>query len=357
MATVVVTQGAGAFETLKSHCKAMCPSPRIPVHPTYGANDWYYAYGNNTADRLLEDSKRVSELAESVENRPFSVIDDGWQLRDGDVGGPWRTGNSKFPDMPGLATKIVEAGCQPGIWIRPLNSREALPEGAWLTHETLDPSRPDALEQVHKDVHRLHAWGYRLIKHDYSTFDVTGLWGFEMTDGLRPKGRTFSDDTRTTAEIILALYQTIREAAGDSVVIGCNTVSHLSAGLFELQRTGDDTSGREWSRTVKMGVNTLAFRGVQQGSFYEVDPDCVGLTTSIAWERNKRWLALVASSGTPLFVSAQKEALGPEQNKALREAYKLAATRLSVAEPLDWQATRHPLSWRLGGKKAEFDWS
>ena len=62
-------------------------------------------------------------------------------------------------------------------------------------------------------------------------------------------------DNTSKAEIILNLYQNIREAAGNMYLIGCNTISHLAAGVFELNRIGDDTSGNEWSRTLKMGVN------------------------------------------------------------------------------------------------------
>ncbi|MEV8547172.1 hypothetical protein [Streptomyces sp. NPDC051572] len=39
-----------------------------------------------------------------------------------------------------------------------------------------------------------------------------------------------SDRSRTSAEILVRLHRTIAEAAGDTVVIGCNTVGHLAAG-------------------------------------------------------------------------------------------------------------------------------
>jgi len=35
-----------------------------------------------------------------------------------------------------------------------------------------------------------------------------------------------------------------------------------------------------------MGVNTLAFRGLQQGIFYSADADCVGLTLKVDWDKN-----------------------------------------------------------------------
>ncbi|MDR6811495.1 MULTISPECIES: hypothetical protein [unclassified Arcicella] len=114
----------------------------------------------------------------------------------------------------------------------------------------------------------------------------------------------------------------LQEASGETYIIGCNTISHLSAGLFELNRIGDDTSGKEWDRTRKMGINTLAFRGVQQGVFYAADGDCVGLTNQVAWEKNKQWMQLVAKSGTPLFISAQPEATGAVQKAFIKESFK-----------------------------------
>jgi hypothetical protein len=70
------------------------------------------------------------------------------------------------------------------------------------------------------------------------------------------------------AEIIHTRYKTIREAAGETYIIGCNTISHLSAGSFELNRIGDDTSSLKWGTTLKMDVNTLAFREIASSQRY-----------------------------------------------------------------------------------------
>ena len=136
------------------------------------------------------------------------------------------------------------------------------------------------------------------------------------------------------------LYRTIRSAAGDALVIGCNTVSHLSAGVFEICRIGDDTSGTEWARTRKMGVNTLAFRGAQHGAFYVADPDCVGVTNAIPWSFNKQWLDLLARSGTMLFVSLAPDALGEEQRRDLRAALALASAAARIVRA-DGLAAHH----------------
>jgi alpha-galactosidase len=156
--------------------------------------------------------------------------------------------------------------------------------------------------------------------------------------------------------VIDGLYRTIREAAGGSLIIGCNTVSHLSAGHFEICRVGDDTSGTEWARTRKMGVNTLAFRGVQHGAFYVADADCVGVTKAVPWSLTRQWLDLLARSGTMLMVSLAPDALGVEQRRDLREALALAATPQPLGEPLDWHETVYPERWRLMGRERRYEW-
>ena len=106
----------------------------------------------------------------------------------------------------------------------------------------------------------------------------------------------------------------------------------------------------------KMGVNTLAFRGVQHGAFYTADADCVGVTNSIPWALNRQWLDLVARSGTMLFVSLAPDALGADQRRDLRAALAMAARPATLGEPLDWQKTAWPAKWRLMGEERSYDW-
>ena len=130
----------------------------------------------------------------------------------------------------------------------------------------------------------------------------------------------------------------------------------MAAGLFELNRIGDDTSGKDWARTRKMGVNTLAFRGIHHGSFYSADADCVGLTTDVPWEKNKQWMELVARSGTPLFISAQPEAIGKEQKETIKMCFRLSSQNQPVGEPLDWMKNAYPEKWKLNGEIVSFNW-
>ena len=354
--------GESAFAAIHAFCTNMCSSPRLPPQPVYGSNDWYWVYGRNSAATVLADAQHTVELAPADANRPFAVIDDGWQPDRGTdkAGvGTWDRGNEKFPDLPGLAGEIRRAGARPGIWIRPLLAPADAADTWRLPRErtVLDPTVPEVRAKIGEDIGRLRRWGFELIKHDYSTFDLVGRWGFQMGADLTRDGWTFATGpTRTTAEVIDELYRTIRAAAGDTLIIGCNTVSHLSAGRFEICRIGDDTSGREWPRTRKMGVNTLAFRGAQHGAFYTADADCVGVTNAIPWEYNRLWLDLLARSGTMLFVSLAPDALGAAQRRDLRAALATAARPQPLGEPLDWQQTAWPTRWRLMGEVQTYDW-
>jgi alpha-galactosidase len=356
-------EGETAFAAIHEACRLMCPNPRLPATPIFGSNDWYWAYGKNTADTARGDAQRIVEVCPSGGVRPFAVIDDGWQPQRGRDRGPagaWDRGNDKFGEMSALAADLARIGTRPGIWIRPLLASPDTPDGWRLPRDRniLDPTIPDVRRKIAADISRLREWGYELIKHDYTTFDIAGRWGSQMGASLTRDGWTFaSGPGRTTAEVIDELYRTIRDAAGPAVVIGCNTVSHLSAGHFQICRVGDDTSGTEWARTRKMGVNTLAFRGVQHGAFYVADADCVGVTNAVPWSLNRQWLDLLARSGTMLFVSLAPDAIGADERKDLQAAFTRAAVPHPLGEPLDWERNVYPTRWRLMGAERAFDWT
>jgi len=363
-ATLVCREGMAGetpFEAARVFCARMCPAPRLPEGLIYGSNNWYYAYGDSSHEEILSDAKLVAELTEGLAPRPYMVIDDCWQAVRGRQcnAGPWDRGNEAFPDMAGLARQISEMDLIPGIWYRPLTTYEERPREClvdrWGGHDAsiLDPSHPAVLEEVERITARLVAWGYRLLKHDFSSADIFGRWGFQMGREMFEGCWHFHDRTRTTAEIILDLYRAIRRGAGDAVVIGCNTVSHLAAGIFELQRTGD-TSGVEWERTRKMGVNTLAFRMPQHGTFYLADADCAGHTGSIPWDLNREWIRLLSLSGTPMFFSMDPKKLDESMKEDLKEAFRTFVSITEPAQPLDWLDTTCPLRWHTQQGEQEF---
>ncbi len=355
--------GESPFAAAEAFCRLLCPHPRLPKQPVYGFNDWYCDYGNISADSVRQDTAFLARLAPMGGNRPYMVIDAGWQVSGGDsCKGQWDRGNAKFPDMAALAAEIVKSGIRPGIWLRLLVAEPGQPKNWKLPrdHAYLDPSVPEVRAYVKATIKHLRGWGFELIKHDFSTIDLTGGHGSQMGDEVTADGWAFTDRTRTTAEIIIDFYRSIREAAGDdAVVIGCTTMGHLSAGIFEISRTGDDTSGKEWDRVRKMGVNTLAFRMPQNNTFFAVDADCVGQTktSAIPWEKNRQWLDLLAHSGTPLFVSFKRDSVTPEQEQTIKAALAIASRPMPSGEPLDWFNTRQPARWKLFDGEHDFAWS
>ncbi len=351
--------GEDSVDAVRQLCKRSCASPRPSPGPVYGSNDWYYAYGNSSQELILRDADLVASLRPPSAPKPFTVIDEGW------------ANTAKFPDMTLLAGEIRKRGVRPGIWERPLRAPESTSSALLLpaqrfgekssraSERAFDPTIPEALQLVVQKIRAIRSWGYELLKHDFSTYDLLGQWGFEM--GAKPTlaGWAFHDRTRTNAEIILDLYTAIRVAAGEeTLILGCNTVGHLAAGIFDMQRTGDDTSGKIWERTRRMGVNTLAFRLPQHGTFFTLDSDCVAITKAVSWRLTRQWLDVVARSGTALFVSAASEAAGAEQKKALAAAFATVTAKGQSSFPLDWFHDTTPEVWADRPETAErrYEW-
>lgn len=345
-----------SFEAMQEFCGQMCEDPILPKYPVYGSNNWYYAYGKSSESEILADCDYILNLTKDIENKPYMVIDDCWQehhrLNEYN-GGPWTKGNEKFPDMKALADKLVQKGVRPGIWVRLLLNEDENIKNEWrLSHNNcIDPTNPEALNYIKEDIKRICNWGYTLIKHDFSTFDLFGKWGFQMSPLVTDDGWHFYDDSLTSAEVVKLLYKAILDASveasnGEALILGCNTIGHLGAGYMHINRTGDDTSGVIWERTRFMGVNTLAFRLPQHGKFYEIDADCVGIDGGISWSMNKQWADVLAKSGTPLFISVRPNILDETEKQELHEILKVASKQEHHVIPVDWEETTCPEHWQ-----------
>ena len=286
MATVVSRKGRAdeeAIDAVTALCRQMCARASRPLQPIYGSNDWNYSYGHSTAESILRDAEFIAKLSPVGGPRPFCVIDEGY-----------KNGSSAWPDMAKLADTIKQHTVRPGLWIRPLRVSKDTPSGTLMPDARFgkkkdraaelayDPTVPEAQEKIRAKVREAVGWGYEMVKHDFSTYDLLGQWGFEMGPQPTLPGWSLHDRSRTNAEVIADLYALIRETAGAQTVIdGCNTIGHLGQGVWDAQRTGDDTSGRNWERTRRMGVNTAAFRLPQHGTFFCVDADIIGITDAI----------------------------------------------------------------------------
>lgn len=365
-ATIVQCTGApdeSAFAVTQRLCGAMAHGTQVPASrgssPTdviYGSNDWYYAYGQNTHDGILRDADLVASLAPAGGVKPFTVIDDGYQ------------DTPRFPSLPKLASAIRDRSVIPGLWIRPLRAASdahanlLLPASRWNGSRdeqgprAYDPTIPEALHAIASVAAEACAWGFDLIKHDYTTWELFGQWGSQMGASPARGNWHFNDRTVTNAEVVTALYRQLRATCGeDRLILGCNTVGHLSVGVFDASRTGDDVSGKEWERTRRTGVNTLAFRAPHHKTFYSVDADCVAITPDVPWSLSRLWLKAIANSGTVLLISPNPKSIGVEQKQLLREAFAQSLAR-PASQPLDWIDTRTPAAWQSAGTVQNYDW-
>ena len=365
-AIIVQCKGApdeSAFTVTQRLCRAMAAGTAVasrrgaaPTDVILGSNDWYYAYGQNTHEGILRDADLVASLAPAGGIKPFTVIDDGYQDR------------SRFPSLPRLASTIRDRNVIPGLWIRPLRAAPTTPVNLLLPDSRFDrssneraalgydPTIPEALHAIVSVAAEACDWGFELIKHDFTTWELFGQWGSQMGASPTRGNWHFHDRTLTNAEIVTHLYRQLRAACGpDRIILGCNTVGHLSVGWFDASRTGDDVSGKEWERTRRTGVNTLAFRGPQHKIFYSIDADCVAITPEVPWSMSRQWLQIVANSGTVLLISPDPKAIGAEQKRSLGEAFEDCAAK-PHSEPLDWTKTRTPSIWRSSEATQKYEW-
>jgi len=361
-------EGEDAYLAARKFAGMMCENPVMPKTPVFGVNNWYWAYGRISRDTIKTETKQLMEMTHGTKHRPYMILDDGWQLNRSFVpgatynGGPWY-GNDKFGDMRDTAEDIIKAGARPGIWYRPLYTIGDIPNDEVFFKESckivLDPSHPQVLEKIYNDTKRIRDWGFDLIKHDYTTNDLTGLDSSYSLfyNGALGGGRVFHDNTRTTATIIKDLYKTIQNAAGDAEVIGCNTLSHLTAGIHSIYRAGGDGSGRYWQLHLDNCINCM-MRLPQNGNFYMVDPDCATFTERVNADINLDFLEMCALTGVTTLASVKPGILNEKQMARINEIYRLADSNSSFYGISDFDRVSMPEKFVSPDGKTEkvFDW-
>lgn len=345
----------------------MCERPVLPRTPVFGVNNWYWAYGKISSDSVLRETDYLMEMTKGTKHRPYIVIDDGWQINRTFeafpyIGGPWIP-NEKFKDMKQIADAIHDKGANAGIWFRPLLTMGEIPEQARMASsgggQIMDPSHPYTLDRIRTDVSHFLEWGYDLIKHDFSTMDITGNFMNAETHGpmLCSEDRVFYDQTRTTAMIIKDFYQAIQMEAKQAEVIGCNCIGHLSAGIHSIQRVGGDTSGHVFEWTIRQGVNSM-MRLPLNGKFYLADPDCAVFTEKVPVNQNLNYLEMCALTGVTTFASVKPGILKSEEMERIRNIFHLADRGNEPYQICNYEKTALPEIFVSGDGKTEkeFNW-
>lgn len=355
--------GEDPYIAAREFCKIMCEKPRLPKSPVFGVNNWYWAYGKITHDIVMSETDYLMDMCRDAKSTPYMIIDDGWQVNRhpyGEVnyiGGPWTGGNAGFPSMEDTAARIREKGAIPGIWFRPLQTDKISNEEMRSPYQfdakdgvIIDPSHPESLALIYEDVKRISGWGYGLIKFDFSTFDIISKIG------LPDDNPRFYNKNKTTATVIKEFYRTIATAAGDTLLLGCNTVGHLAAGILHVQRTGHDTSGRSYEIT-RAAASSAMIRLPQNNIFYSADPDCAAFTHRVPTESNLDFLELCALTGVTTLASVTPGIIKGDDLKRIRKIYEIASLGGKDAIPVNWVGHNAATKYRCSdGEIFEMDW-
>ncbi len=361
-------EGEDEYDVAKVFAQKMCDSPVLPKEPIFGVNNWYWAYGNISFDSVVKEADYLMEMTAGCKHRPAMIIDDGWQKerivgRGQYIGGEWEP-NDRFKDMAKMAEEIHKRNQKAGLWIRPLLTKGNLPTGvAYAEYDkgvVMDPSHAYTLEKVETDVRRIANWGYEIIKHDFSTLDITGIvltsefHNYQLCKG----GYKFFDKTKTTATIIKNLYKAIQRGAGTADVIGCNVIGHLSAGIHSVQRTGNDSSGRSFEWTRRHSVNAV-MRLPMNNTFFNVDPDCAAFTELVSADMNLDFLEMCALTGMTTLASVTPNILKEKEMQRINEIFKMADSGSYEYGIKNYSKTANPEIFISKDKKKvrAFDWS
>ena len=360
--------GEDAYKVACKFAAQMCEKAVLPKQPIFGVNNWYWAYGKISAESVLKETDYLLEMTKGACARPYMIIDDGWQINrtyggGNYIGGPWIP-NDRFGDMAKMAADIHAKGANAGIWFRPLLTLGEVPEEAVLTKDSggliLDPSHPYTLERVKNDAKRIRDWGFDLIKHDFSAYDMFG-WFLQTrfhNVAMCKEDRKFYDNSRTNAMLVKDVYQAVQAGAGDADVIGCCVIGHLAAGIHSIYRVGGDTSGHSFEWTVRNGVNSM-MRLPSNERFYLVDPDCAAFTEQVPADKNLDFLEMCALTGVTTLASVTPGILKPEEMERIRKIFCIAAENKCRYGIRNYDKNVFPEIFESedGSAKREFNWS
>lgn len=284
---------------------------------------WYHYFTKVTEDDIVENLDAMDDL-----ELPIDVvqIDDGYQAEIGD----WLTLSTSFRSVGDLAGRIRDRGRRAGIWIAPflVGERSALrtEHPDWLVGDAyaghnwnqrlyaLDVTHPGAAAYLYEVFATLRGYGYDYFKID---FIYGGTVGGPRHEDVPP------------LEAYRRGLRIIRDAIGDSYLLGCGAPLLPTVGLVDAMRVSPDTApayepeGEEPSGPSQRAAELSgAARAWQHGRFWVNDPDCLLARPQV--ERRSEWAAHVERYGGLRASSDRLRAL---------DAWGLDTTRRLLAEP------------------------
>ncbi len=253
---------------------------------------WYNYFTGVTEADMLENIDAIHRL-----DLPVDVIqlDDGYQTAHGD----WLTPTDRFSSIAGIADRIKATGRRAGIWLAPFlvfpDSELARDHPDWIVggatapihagHNwgrdllALDTTHPAAMDWIAEVFATMHRWGYDFFKVDF------------VYAAAIPGGRY--DDVPPLHAYRQGM-RTIREAIGDSYLLGCGAPILPSVGLVDAMRVSPDThlhyepwDGDRSQPALASAMMTGRGRAFTQGRFWINDPDCLLARPDV--ERREEW--------------------------------------------------------------------
>ena len=295
---------------------------------------WYHCYDGIDDSYIL----RNLELASEMPAIRFFQIDDGYQKSEGD----WLQCNEKFPGgMQNLIGKIRERKLMPGLWVAPfmVSAESTLfsEHPGWLIRDEkgkpaplldwkgkpvygLDASHPEACQWLH-DIFTVMSreWGVELFKLDFLYLAALS--------GRRHK------KTWTGAQCYRKGLETIREAVGDRLILGCGAPLGPSIGLVDAMRISGDV-GASWygELSALTAISNTISRYFCHHRLWQNDPDCVivrDVDTGLSLNEVQTLASVAGLSGGIISFSDDLERLSPER----RELFMKLTPSLGICAP------------------------
>lgn len=333
-----------------------------------GWNSWSGGAGSGGYGTSIDEDLILANLDFMAANlAPFGQayfqVDDGWQQRAGD----WDA-NERFPHgMAWLAERIRERGLIPGLWIEPFLADETSAvlrtHPDWAAHtqtldvlgipdekRVLDLSRGDVRDWISGVFARLHEWGYRWIKTDFT-------YHFFLARDLAERAPTLVESYR-------AGLRAIRAGAGDDTFHLNVAAVGPSFGLVDGSRMTLDNQPvwqGEGSPVAEQGIRptaqAVARRYFLDGRVWVNHPDLIFFRSHtepgfppLTFGEALANVTFVGLTGGIVKVGDRALDMRPEWVDAIR---RILPTQGHTARPTDLFARDVPEVWAL---PVETDW-
>ena len=327
---------------------------------------WYSYYETISQEALEREIPQVAELGFKT-----LQIDDGWEAAVGD----WEAGESFGDGMEAAASRIREAGMQPGLWVAPFialpGSRAVRDYPEMFVHNAdgglavagsnwggdyyaLDTTHPTAQTYVRKLIAKIvHRWGFSYLKLDF--INAAAIPGYRHRQIDREEAY------RTGLRLV-------RDTAGEETfLLGSGALIMPSIGLLDAVRVGpdvapmwenyasDDLSDAKAYNALHAGINRLWL-----GRVIGVDPDVVFFRhrRNLLDDTQMQWLRDVAEASRYRCLSDQMTWLDEEEKEAVRAflaaedepleilgryRFSLGEREIDLTEAIEGKASAYPL--------------